>query len=240
MPRRGFLRKQYPNAYFGLVIGKKKKRIIKLIAAGLLIITALVYLSAKIRPLMVSMAEAAVKNTVTVAINEAVAEKMAAGDFDYMSLISLEKDDTGQIAALVANMVRINALQAEITNSIIEKVQQTKTSELAIPIGNIIGGSILSGRGPRIYIRIMSVSSAKSAFINSFTTSGINQTRHQIILEATVSVSVLVPGAVTTVPVSTQLLIAESVIVGKVPDSYMYFEGSENWDSNLEKYDVLH
>jgi len=240
MPRRGFLRAQYPNAYFGLVIGKKKKRIIKLILSGILIITALIYLSAKIRPLIVSMAEAAVKNAVTMVINEAVAEKMAAGDFDYMSLISLEKDDTGQIAALVANMVRINALQAEITNSIIKKVQQTKTSELSIPIGNIIGGSILSGRGPRISIRIMSVSSAKSAFINSFATSGINQTRHQIILDATVFVTVLVPGAITSVPVSTQLLIAESVIVGRVPDSYMYFEGSENWDSNLEKFDVLH
>lgn len=240
MPRRGFLRAHYPNAYFGLVIGKKKKRIIKIIMAGILLIALAIYLSAKIRPLIVNMAEAAVKNAVTVAINEAVAEKMAAGDFDYMSLISLEKDDTGQIAALVANMVRINALQAEITNSIIKKVQQTKTSELSIPIGNIIGGSILSGRGPRINIRIMSVSSAKSAFINSFATSGINQTRHQIILEATVYVTVLVPGAITTVPVSTQLLIAESVIVGRVPDSYMYFEGSEDWDSSLEKFDVLH
>jgi sporulation protein YunB len=174
------------------------------------------------------------------AINEAVKDKMASGDFDYMSLISLEKDDTGQITALVANMVHINTLQANITNLIIEKIREERTSELSIPIGNIIGGSLLSGRGPEINIRILSVSSASSKFINSFTTSGINQTRHQIILEATVAVSVLVPSAITTVPVSTQLLIAESVIVGRVPDSYMYFEGSENWDTNLEKFDILH
>ncbi|NLL46648.1 MAG: sporulation protein YunB [Clostridiales bacterium] len=240
MPRRGFLRAHYPNAYFGLVIGKKKKRVIKLIVSGILLIALIIYLAAKIRPLVVSMAGAAVKNAVTMAINEAVKDKMASGDFDYMSLISLEKDDTGQITALVANMVHINTLQANITNLIIEKIREERTSELSIPIGNIIGGSLLSGRGPEINIRILSVSSASSKFINSFTTSGINQTRHQIILEATVAVSVLVPSAITTVPVSTQLLIAESVIVGRVPDSYMYFEGSENWDTNLEKFDILH
>lgn len=240
MPRRGFLRAHYPNAYFGLVIGKRKKRVIKLILSGILLIALVIYLAAKIRPLVVNMAGAEVKNAVTMAINEAVKDKMASGDFDYMSLISLEKDDTGQITALVANMVHINTLQAEITNSIIEGIREEKTSELAIPIGNIIGGSLLSGRGPEINIRILSVSSASSKFINSFTTSGINQTRHQIILEATVAVSVLVPSAITTVTVSTQLLIAESVIVGRVPDSYMYFEGSENWDSNLEKFDILH
>lgn len=240
MPRRGFLRAHYPNAYFGLVIGKRKKRVIKLIISGILLIALAIYLAAKIRPLIVNMASAAVKNAVTMAINEAVKDKMGSGDFDYMSLISLEKDDTGQITALVANMLHINTLQAEITNSIIERIREEKTSELSIPIGNIIGGSLLSGRGPEINIRILSVSSANSKFINSFATSGINQTRHQIILEATVSVSVLVPSAITTVPISTQLLIAESVIVGRVPDSYMYFEGSENWDSNLEKFDILH
>lgn len=240
MPRRGFLRHHAPNAYFGLVIGKKKKRIIKLIITGVLIIALAVYLSGKIRPLMVSMAAAEVKNAVTTAINEAVKEKMMSGDFDYMSLITLEKDDSGQITALVANMVHINALQAEITNKIIQRIREERTSHLSIPIGNIIGGSLLSGRGPSIGIRILSVSSASSRFINGFATSGINQTRHQIILEAQVSVSVLVPGAVTTVPVTTQLLIAESVIIGRVPESYMYFEGSENWDENLEKFDILH
>jgi len=240
MPRRGFLRHHAPNAYFGLVIGRKKRRAITLVLSAILIIALCIYISGKIRPLIVNMAAAEVKNAVTTAINEAVKEKMMSGDFDYMSLITLEKDDTGQITALVANMVHINTLQAEITNKIIEKIREERTSHLSIPIGNIIGGSLLSGRGPGIGIRILSVSSASSKFINSFATSGINQTRHQIILEATVSVTVLVPGAITTVPVSTQLLIAESVIIGRVPESYMYFEGSENWDTNLEKFDILH
>jgi len=240
MPRRGFFRHHPPNAYFGLVIDKRKRRIIKLAIAVVLLVAMAVYFSAQIRPLIVNMAAAEVKNAVTTAINEAVKEKMISGDFDYMSLISLEKDDTGQITALVANMVHINTLQAEITNKIIEKIKEERISHLSIPIGNIIGGSLLSGRGPGIGIRILSVSSASSRFINTFATSGINQTRHQIILEATVTVSVLAPGTVTTVPVSTQLLIAESVVIGRVPESYMYFEGSEEWDEPLEKFDILY
>ncbi len=204
-----------------------------------------VYVTITVRPLVVGMASAAVKNAVTIAINEAIVEKMSSGQYDYESLIRLEKDETGMVSALVANMATINKLKSEISEMITRKVQEDKTSEITIPIGNLLGNTFLSGRGPGVKLRIISISSTKTSFVNSFSASGINQTRNQIIVEPSVTVTVLVPGATTSVKVESQFIIAECVIVGKVPDSYTYFEsgsedeGSENWDTNYEKYDII-
>ena len=245
MPLRKFFRRFYVNSSLGIVVRKNKRFPIKTTIVLLLLISILVYATIKIRPLVTGMASAAVKNAVTIAVNEAISEKMSSGKYEYESLIKLEKDESGMVSAIVANMVNINRLKAEITETITEKVQDNKTADISIPLGNIIGGSYLSGRGPHIKFRIISVSSTKAAFINSFTASGINQTRNQIIVEAVVAVSVLVPGAITSVNVETQIIIAECVIVGRVPDSYTYFEsggkaeGSENWDTNFEKYDII-
>ena len=225
--------------------GARKKYPVKLTIIILALLGAFILVALKLQPLVVGMAEAEVKNAVTLAINEAITEKMSSGEYGYESLIRLEKDSAGAVTAIVANMMTINRLKSELTETITKKVRDTKTSEIYVPLGNIMGGSLLSGRGPRIKLRIISVSSTKASFINSFTASGINQTRNQIFVEPTVVVNVLAPGALTSVEVKTQLVIAECVVVGKVPESYTYFEsgsegeGSYNWDTNVEKYDII-
>jgi sporulation protein YunB len=228
-----------------LVLNRRQLSKGKRVVIGLLFIAAALFIMTlgtwrRLTPIVHDMALASVKNAVTAAINNSIAEKLSNGELDYTDIVHLEKDSAGQVTALMTDMGRINILKAEITKAIVDDISATRRSELGIPIGNIIGGNMLSGRGPRIPVRIISVASVKTEFKNSFASTGINQTRHRIIIVVNISVGVLLPGERTSTDVSTELTVAETVIVGGVPDSYTYFESDTKWDENVEQFDILH
>ncbi len=222
--------------------GRRLSKGRRVVIGLLLIAAALFFLTVgtwrRLTPLVHDMALASVKNAVTAAVNNSIAAKLSNGELDYTDIVHLDKDSEGKVTALMTDMGRINILKAEITKAIVEQLSATRRSELSIPIGNVIGGNLLSGRGPRIPVRIISVASANTEFKNSFASAGINQTRHRIIIEVDITVGVLIPGEKTSASVSTELTVAETVIVGGVPDSYTYFEGDEDWDDSLEQYDI--
>lgn len=206
--------------------------------AGALLLLLLLTIALRLTPTVREMAEAAVKNSVTQAVNNAIGDKMSSGELDYSSLITLEKDSEGKVTALVCNMARANCLKTEITDDIIARLSDKNTTRLGVPIGNLVGGSLLSGKGLRIPVRILSVSSVETDFKNEFSTSGINQTRHRIVIAVSITVGVMVPGKNMTAEICTSVAVAESIIVGGVPDSYTYFESDEKWDENLERFDI--
>ena len=104
------------------------------------------------------------------------------------------------------------------------KLCQTVESQvIEIPLGNLFGSKLFSGTGPYIPVKIMSVTSVNSSLENEFLSVGINQTMHKIYIDAIIDLSVMVPGYESVVSVSTTVLIAETVIVGKVPDTYIDF-----------------
>ena len=138
-------------------------------------------------------------------------------------LVTFEKDETGQITAVRSNMAAFNHLQADILDTILTRIDQVSARELSIPVGTLTGFSLLAGRGPRISVRMESVGSSEANFHNEFVSAGINQTKHQIILTVDVSVSILLPGFTTATKVSNSFIVAETVIVGSVPDTYTYF-----------------
>jgi len=123
-------------------------------------------------------------------------------------------------------MIGVNRLKTEIVEDVLESLSQINHSELAIPLGNLTGADILSGRGPKVPIRIVPLGVVEANFSNEFVSAGINQTRHQIMMEIHVDVSVLFPGYSAEKKVTTQICVAETVIVGNVPDSYLNFEDS--------------
>lgn len=192
-----------------------------LLAVSLLALTLTA--TARMRPLLESLATTRVSNTVNRIIFEAVNEAIQNGDISYERLISLEKDNEGKITAVHSNMAAFNRLQAQILDIILAKIDQVSARELSIPIGTLTGSALLAGRGPRIRVRMESVGSSTARFNNRFESAGINQTKHQIILEVEVSVAILLPGFTTATKVSTAVTVAETVIVGAVPDTYTYF-----------------
>ena len=191
------------------------------------LLAVLIYASLQMRPLMERMAVTRVENTVNRIVSEAVDEAITSGKLSYDRLISFEKDADGRITAVHSNMAAFNQLQAEILDIVLARIEQVSARELSIPIGSLTGTPLLAGRGPRIRMRMESIGSSSAEFQNQFETGGINQTRHQIILEINVSVSILLPGFTTATKVSSAVTVAETVIVGAVPETYTYFHTTD-------------
>ena len=196
-------------------------RALALSVVGLL--TLVITAAVQMRPLLASLATTKVSNTVTRIVSEAVYEAIEDGEIRYDGLVTFEKDETGQITAVRSNMAAFNHLQADILDTILTRIDQVSARELSIPVGTLTGFSLLAGRGPRISVRMESVGSSEANFHNEFVSAGINQTKHQIILTVDVSVSILLPGFTTATKVSNSFIVAETVIVGSVPDTYTYF-----------------
>ena len=188
-------------------------------------------------PIVTGMATARVSNTVNRIVMEAAEEAIRDGYVTYSNLVELEKDHQGQVVALKSDMAECNRLQALIAEDILQRLSEVSTSTLSIPIGTLTGISLLAGRGPSIRVKMQMVGSATASFRNSFSSAGINQTRHQILLQMDVSVSILLPGFRTSTKVSNELTVAESVIVGTVPQTYTYFSTTpETADDYAEDY----
>ena len=192
-------------------------------AAVLALLAAAVSLLWHLKPVMTSMATARVSNLVNRIVSAAVNEAVENGDIDYQNFVIFEKDETGHITALRSNVAEVNRMQGQITDEILHRLSEVATSELEIPLGTLTGSALLAGRGPSLFVRMQAVGSASAAFRNQFTAAGINQTRHQIFLDVDVYMSILLPGMKTSTKVSNEIAVAETVIVGGVPDTYTYF-----------------
>lgn len=208
-----------------------------LILAGFLLLWLL--LRARLDPLLRDLAVTSARNAALQAIQLTVAEKMAAGELDYTRLVQLEKDTDGLVTAAVADMVQVNRLQSELTAEIVQRLTEPGTADLSVPLGNLLGTPLLSGLGPEIPVRILSVAALDVQLVSSFTHAGINQTLHRLLLEVRATVYVLIPGSTVTADVADTVTVAETVLLGRVPESYMYFESDDNWDEALEQYDIL-
>lgn len=189
----------------------------------LALLAAAVSLLWHLKPVMTSMATARVSNLVNRIVSAAVNEAVENGDIDYQNFVIFEKDETGHITALRSNVAEVNRMQGQITDEILHRLSEVATSELEIPLGTLTGSALLAGRGPSLFVRMQAVGSASAAFRNRFTAAGINQTRHQIFLDVDVYMSILLPGMKTSTRVSNEIAVAETVIVGGVPDTYTYF-----------------
>ena len=216
--------------------GPQIRRALLLLAISGLLAFAL-YAGAQMRPLLGSLATTRVSNAVNRIVYQAVNEAIDSGQIAYEQLVSYEKDNEGRITAVKSNMTEFNRLQTVVLDQVLARISEVSTRELSIPIGSLTGSTLLAGRGPRITVRMESVGSSEANFRNAFTSAGINQTKHQIILTVDVSVSVLLPGFRTATKVSNSFIVAETVIVGTVPDTYTYFSTDpDTYEEDLKDY----
>lgn len=188
------------------------------IGIALLVIS---FFEAQLGPVLNAMASAKVSNVVTRSLDGAIAAQVEKSGLTYSDIITMEKDDSGRITALTSNMAVLNHLRTGILGTVVEAVEQIDTGDLAIPMGNLTGVNFLSGRGFSVPVEVVSVGSAHAEYKNLFTDAGINQTRHQIVLDVTVTVKILLPGDTMETDVTAQVPVAETVIVGAVPDTYL-------------------
>lgn len=186
-------------------------------AAGLLLFFSSVALFLKDLSSQIAVSDAS--DIVTAQINKVIAQIMREGDYSGDYFVTFEKNDRGEVSAISSNMARINALSTEILDRVIGATDN-RTLHVRIPLGNLTGISLLMGRGPAVPVEIIALTSSRVDFQNSIVTAGINQTKHQINLEIIVDLDILIPWAAENAQVKTEVLIADTIVVGQVPETY--------------------
>ena len=171
------------------------------------------------------LAETQVKNSTSDLINDAIDKQIEIGNIQYDRIVYFEKDLDGRITALKTNMSEVNRLKTDILNLINDEILALDTSELGIPIGSLVLPEILSGKGPDIPVRILSIRNSDASFTSRFTEAGINQTLQQLTMCVSVDVSVLVLGESNSFTVSSEVVVAETIIVGQVPNTFLQTGG---------------
>lgn len=166
-----------------------------------------------------------VKNTTSDLINDAIDTQIQSGNIEYDRIVYFEKDLEGRITALKTNMSEVNRLKTEILNLINDEILALDTSHMGIPLGSIFLPELLSGRGPSIPLQVLSIRNSDASFHSYFTQAGINQTLQQLTMEVCVDVTVLVLGETASFTVSSQVVVAETIIVGQVPDTFLHTGG---------------
>lgn len=157
---------------------------------------------------------------VTVQTNNAIAALMAEDDFQSGDFVSFEKNASGEVTAIHSNMAKINLLSTRILDRVVGATEN-RTLTVYIPAGNLTGVSLLMGRGPSVPVRIIMLTSSRVELGDSVITAGINQTKHQISLNVIVDVDILIPWGTESTQVVTEVMIADTLVVGKVPDTYL-------------------
>jgi len=172
------------------------------------------------KPMIKMLAEAQAREYVLTAVAEAVRDEIAENGVSYEDLVTLTYNDSGEVTSLVTDMAKINTMQSNVSSRAARLVVNLINTDLTIHLGDVTNNLILSGRGPKLPVRVQSVTSVSARAVNEFGDAGINQTHHRIVLEVSVDVNILMPGGVTTTEIKTDVTMAESIIVGKVPGIY--------------------
>ena len=211
------------------ILGKFLRMMIILLVVAIagLILFRIKY-SASIR----ALAQTQVINTTSDLINDAIDRQIEDGKIQYDRTVYFEKDLDGKITALKTNMSEVNRLKTDILNLINDEILSLSTEDLGIPIGSLIFPEFLAGRGPEIPIEILSIRNSDASFTSHFSEAGINQTLQQINMHVSVDVTVLVLGQTDSFTVTSQVIVAETIIVGDVPDTYFKTGGFYETENN--------
>jgi sporulation protein YunB len=173
-----------------------------------------------------TLAQTQITNATSDLINDAIDQQIEAGDIHYDRIVYFEKDLNGRITALKTNMSEVNRLKTSTLNLINDEILALDTSNIGIPLGNLFVAEIFSGRGPIIPVEIISIRNSDAYFTSKFTQAGINQTLHQLSMSVLVDVAVLVLGETASFTVTSEVVVAETVIVGDVPNTFLQTGGT--------------
>lgn len=206
-----------------------RRRIRSFFRLALFLLAALLVLflmlRSRYRDVIRELAQTQVKNTTSDLTNDAIARQIADGIIQYDRIVYFEKDLDGRITALKTNMSEVNRLKTDILNIINDEILALDTSDIGIPLGSLFLPELLSGRGPVIPVHILSIRNSDAAFASDFHQAGINQTLHQLTMEVSVDVAVLVLGETGSFTITSEVVVAETVIVGDVPNTFLQTGG---------------
>lgn len=173
-------------------------------------------------PVIKTMAASNAINRMSQSVSSAVAKCVSARNLSYQDFVTQEKDSNGQITALIGSPSTVNFLRQDLIEYLTSEMDILKAEEFGVPIGTLTGWMIFSGKGPVVRVELLSMGDVSVEIRHEFSEAGINQTVHQIYLDVSAEVFLMIPGEILPVSTENSFCVAETVIVGQIPDTYLY------------------
>lgn len=203
----------------------RKLLLLLLFFAVLLTIGVLLFRN-KYYTVLSSLAQTQVKNATSDLINDAIDRQIEDGTIQYDRMVYFEKDLDGRITALKTNMSEVNRLKTNLLNIINDEILAMDSDHMGIPLGSLFIPEVFAGMGPTIPVQILTIRNSEASFFSEFSEAGINQTLQQLNMHVSVDVAVLVLGKIDAFTISSQVVVAETVIIGQVPDMFLQTGGA--------------
>ena len=200
---------------------RKHKRL-KIIAAvtGLFVIGALIFSIANVTNVLISISEATIRSITTVAVNDAIYYTLN-DNLRYEDLIAIKYDEAGNVSTITTDSLKINRIARDTAYLSQENLNRMSQEGIQVPLGALTGLEALAGFGQKINVKIIPISNVGCKFVSKFEDAGINQTKHSIYLEIVADISIILPTRTSNLASTVEVLICESVITGKIPDTYL-------------------
>lgn len=173
----------------------------------------------RLRPVITTMAQYQCRVVSVLAMNEAVMEELNEVQDIEQALVEVDKAPDGTVSAIEINSVEVNRLKTRLTDAVANRLLSVPKQDVLHPLGTLLGLQIMAGRG-RTPLQVVPASFVQSTIVDTLETAGINQTQHRIFIRFTVEMSAILPGYSTSVTVENEVCIAQTLIVGKVPQFY--------------------
>ncbi len=207
---------------------KLRRRFVIILLTLLCLVLLFIFSFNQLLPIINARALQYSRSHATQVINSAVRAVLEENDISYSDLVTVNSDSDGNVLSLSSNIVNINRIKSAVSLKILEILSNDSKRMLQIPIGNLTGMYLLSGRGFNLSIKLIPTDSVLSTVESSFSEVGINQSWHRINLNVEVELGVIVLGDHNTVKVTDSMVIADTVIVGRVPDAYTSIENLDD------------
>ena len=192
------------------------------VLAGLLVAAGLIgALEARLRPMVVAAAQAQTQNEMTRVVEDAIWNQLEESGVGYTDLVTIQRGEDGAITAVTTDTAALNRLRAQLLGAALAALDGVDVTQIQIPLGSLLDFDLLWGLGPTVKVHAMTVGTAAGEFSSEFSSAGVNQTLHRISLSLEIPLTLMLPGGRAEAVCRTDVPIAETVIVGRVPDTYL-------------------
>jgi sporulation protein YunB len=189
---------------------------------GILFVLSFWIVESHLKPTLLTIAETKATLLATQSINNVISESVNLG-IDPQKLVNVTLDSRGRVVLIQSNTIEFNRIAANTTIKVQNILEEIGEEKISIPMGQILGSQLLASVGPNITVTIIPIGTVQVKVVDKFEQAGINQTKHMVYLIATTQIRIVVPLVSKSVSVNTQVPIAEYVVVGEVPSTYVQF-----------------
>ena len=199
-----------------------------LVVCALVVLALAAVITLRFRPVFMEYAVNLCEDSALQEINNVLQDKIYADRETYENLVVLERDDENHVTALKTDVIAIGQIKAALVNGLFERLEDLEQTTVEVPLGSVFAPSLFSGMGPTVDVGMTALSQMSAEFVSAFSSAGINQTRHNILIEVRAGFRILTPFGVTYKEVKTSYPVTDTVIIGTVPEQYTYIDDTRD------------